>query len=194
MRPCPHPPADQVPRTGVRALRVGVLSDTHGQLDPGVLQFFAGVDQILHAGDIGRAWLLVELEAIAPLTAVSGNVDLDLPYRETERLTLGDRSVLLRHIVTPPQAGLPADLPFDGARPDLVVFGHTHRPFFGRHNGIWYLNPGSAGPARFNLPRTVAVLELENGSMTPRFFNLDTRKPFSLHLAAGGGSTSSPRL
>lgn len=194
MPPSTHQPADQVPQPGGRALRVGVLSDTHGQLDPGVLQFFAGVDHILHAGDIGRPWLLVELEAIAPLTAVSGNVDVDLPYRETERLSLGGRLVLLRHIVTPPTAGSPADLPVDGTRPDLVVFGHTHRPFFSRHNGTWYLNPGSAGPARFNLPRTVAILEIANGSMTPRFFNLDTRKPFSLHPAAGSGSTSFTRF
>jgi putative phosphoesterase len=192
MRPNTLKPVDRTSQPAGRALRVGVISDTHGQLDPAVLPFFEGVDHILHAGDIGKPWLLVELEFIAPLTAVSGNTDQDLSYRETERLHLGGRSVLLRHIVPPPVPGQPLDLYYRGARPDLVVFGHTHRPFFAEHHGIWFLNPGSAGPDRFNLPRSVAMLEIENGSVTARFLNLDTRQPLVLPATKGKGSTPPP--
>lgn len=140
-------------------MRIGVISDTHDLLDPRVPKLFAGVDHIIHGGDVGLPWLILKLEEIAPVTAVLGNTDVGLPLRETEVVQLDSRKFLVHHIVNPhaPQEAIARRIARE--KPDVVVFGHTHKPFREQINGTLYLNPGSAGRARFSLPRTLAILE-----------------------------------
>ena len=140
-------------------MRIGVISDTHDLLDPQVLDLFAGVEHILHGGDVGLPWLVLKLEEIAPVTAVLGNTDVGISLRETEVVQLDGRKFLLHHIVNPhaPHDDLAARIARE--KPDVVIFGHTHKPFCETINGILYLNPGYAGRQRFSLPRSVAILE-----------------------------------
>ena len=140
-------------------MRIGVISDTHDLLDPRVPELFKGVDHILHGGDVGLPWLILKLKEIAPVTAVLGNTDTGISLRQTEVLQLDGRKFLLHHIVNPhaPHDAIARRVARE--KPDVVVFGHTHKPFNELINGTLYLNPGSAGRARFNLPRTVAILE-----------------------------------
>lgn len=140
-------------------MRIGVISDTHDLLDPQVAELFSGVEHILHGGDVGLPWLILKLEQIAPVTAVLGNTDVGIQLRETEIVQLDGKKFLLHHIVNPhaPQENLAARIARE--KPDVVIFGHTHKPFCETINGILYLNPGYAGRQRFNLPRTLAILE-----------------------------------
>jgi putative phosphoesterase len=139
--------------------RIGVISDTHGLLRPEVADVFAGVDAILHAGDVGGAYVLKALRAIAPVTFVEGNND-DASGEEIVRATLGGLRILLTHILPKPQK--PARRVLDSLRDepaDIVIFGHSHMQFNDRVGGVRYFNPGSAGPRRFHLPVSVGLLE-----------------------------------
>ncbi len=140
-------------------MRIGVISDTHDLLDPQVLDLFAGVEHILHGGDVGLPWLVLKLEEIAPVTAVLGNTDIGIELRETEVVQLDGRKFLVHHIVNPhaPHDHLAARIARE--KPDVVIFGHTHKPFCETIDGVLYLNPGYAGRQRFNLPRGLAILE-----------------------------------
>lgn len=153
-------------------MKLGILADTHNVLDPRLEEVFAGVDHILHAGDVCRPILIAELEVIAPVTVVAGNNDFHPGWRETEVCELGGRRFLVEHIVHPrePSAAFRGRL----ARmvPDAVIFGHTHRPYCETHDGVLYLNPGSAGAARFGLPRSVCRLEIREGRLVPEFVTL----------------------
>lgn len=146
-----------------RPFRIGVISDTHGLLDRAVLEHFKDVDHILHAGDIGHRGVIDELNKLAPVTAVSGNVDgyEDSGFPAEASIELGGRRVALRHVL------------FEGGRlteagrgfllrlhPDLCVFGHTHQPVALWRDGMFLFNPGSAGRKRFRLPRGVGLLTL----------------------------------
>ena len=141
-------------------MRIGLISDTHGRLRNAVFDVFEGVDRIVHAGDIGPFDLLVELEAIAPVTAVFGNTDrFDVRERVAERAELdaaGHRIAVIHghQLGTPKPAGLRAALPDAG----IIVYGHTHRPLVERTDGALVVNPGSAGAARFGLEPSVAIL------------------------------------
>lgn len=137
--------------------KVGVISDTHGYLDPQIEHLFAGVDYILHAGDLGQWEVLLMLEKIAPSTAVLGNVDYGLTLSETELVTLGGRKFLIHHIVDPvaPEESLKRRI--EKEKPDVVVFGHTHKPYCETRDGILFFNPGYAGRQRFKLERSVAT-------------------------------------
>jgi putative phosphoesterase len=153
--------------------RLGLIADTHNFLDPVILDLFAGVTRILHAGDIGQPRVIAELERVAPVTAVGGNTDdPGFGWRETEVLTLHGRKVLLHHIVNPraPAEALARRLRREA--PDVVVFGHTHQPFEEVIGGVLFLNPGSAGRARFHLPRSVAILHLEPKALRVEFCEL----------------------
>ena len=153
-------------------LRLGVISDTHGYLDPQIHRIFQGVDHILHAGDIGPNSLVLELETIGPVTAVLGNTDMGLTYRETERVKLGGLDFLVHHIVE--VHGLrEAMTRLTSNPPDVVVFGHSHKPHQQWLGGTLFLNPGYAGKPRFNMPRTVAVLRIEDGKPQIDFVPLD---------------------
>jgi putative phosphoesterase len=138
--------------------RIGLISDTHGFLDPQVADHFAGVDHIVHAGDIGWPSLLFELEAVAPVTAVAGNTDNHPAWNLTEVLELSGRRLLVHHIVQPHHLTDELRGRIQRVRPDVVVFGHTHTPRHERVDGVLYVNPGSATQGRCGSPRSVAVL------------------------------------
>jgi hypothetical protein len=154
-------------------VKIGLISDTHNYLDPRVPKVFDGVDHILHAGDVGLPMLLVELEQIAPVTAVIGNTDEGLPLRETETVTLGGRKFLIHHIVTPGVGSPRIEQRLRSEAPDIVMFGHTHKPFAQQFERTLFFNPGYAGPQRFDLPRSVALMEIKNGEVHHRFVMLD---------------------
>ena len=155
-------------------MKLGLISDTHDYLDPRVAKIFAGVDHILHAGDVGQPMLLVELEQIAPVTAVLGNTDegMGLPLRLTEVIELGGKKFLLHHIVTPGDG--PSFIPggSKGPAPDVVMFGHTHKPFAQQFGRTLFFNPGYAGRQRFDLERSVALMEIGPEGITHRFVKL----------------------
>lgn len=153
-------------------MKLGLISDTHGFLDPRVEKIFAGVDHILHAGDIGPDLIIHELNAIAPVTAVLGNNDDSPSFRLTETVELGGKKFLVHHIVTP--RALHSDLKerFAQDRPEVVIFGHSHKMFNEVIGGIHFLNPGYAGKPRFNQTRSVALLELDAHGIRPHFIEL----------------------
>jgi uncharacterized protein len=139
-------------------MKIGVISDTHDFLDPRVKELFADVDHILHAGDIGTVWITFQLEQIAPVTAVLGNNDSTLNFKEVELVELSGRKFLVQHIVDPKTPDEKLRRQIAKHRPDAVIFGHTHKTFDQKLNGTWFFNPGYAGRPRFNQPRTVAIL------------------------------------
>ncbi len=154
-------------------MKIGVISDTHNFLDPQVLSLFAGVEHILHGGDIGLPRVLMELEQIAPVTAVLGNTDeAGFGYPDHQTVELAGRKFLVQHIVDPraPEDKLTDRIQRD--RPDIVVFGHTHKPFAEEIGGRLFFNPGYAGKQRFALDRTVAVIDCAPGGLTWKYFPL----------------------
>lgn len=140
---------------------VGIISDTHGLLRPEALAALRGSNYIVHAGDIGDESILRSLEAIAAVTVVRGNTDYDGWARRVPATAVldvdGVRIYAVHDIarldIDPPAAGV-----------DVVVFGHSHRPGIEHRDRVMYLNPGSAGPRRFDLPVTIARLTVENGA------------------------------
>ena len=150
-------------------MRVGVVSDTHGLLRPEVPARLAGVDLILHAGDVGDPAILTALAEIAPVSAVRGNVDrgpglADLP--ETLALELDGVWVYMLH---DRQA---LDLSPEAAGFRVVVSGHSHRPALEERGGVLYLNPGSIGARRFRLPVSLAFLTLQAGEVEAELVEL----------------------
>jgi hypothetical protein len=158
------------PRSG-RRHRIGVVSDTHGLVRPALLEALAGVEMIVHAGDVGSRDVLDKLRPVAPLVAVRGNMDEGPWARELCRTEVvevdGSRFYVLHDAdaidLDPAAAGFRA-----------VISGHSHRPSLTRRNGVVYLNPGSAGPKRFRLPVTAAILHLEGESLRAEWIELAT--------------------
>src|SRR5262249_15237426 len=154
-------------------LRIGVISDTHNFLDPKVPEHFSGVDHILHAGDIGQPRLILQLEQIAPVTAVLGNTDdSGLRYRLTEVAELDGRKFLIHHIVTPHALDEALERRLAREKPGVVVFGHTHKPLSETIGSTLFFNPGYAGKSRFGMPRSVAILECTEKGIRPEFIPL----------------------
>jgi uncharacterized protein len=159
-----------VGQTGTLVIvRIGVISDTHGLLRPEAGQRLAGVQHIVHAGDIGRPDVLTGLRQIAPVIAIRGNVDTGHwaeSYPHTKMIRLGRRSIYVLHDIN--------ELQLDpvSCGVELVISGHSHRPRIETIDGVLYLNPGSAGPRRFNLPVTLATLELTKGAIRPFIHHL----------------------
>lgn len=153
-------------------MRIGLISDTHNHFDPRLPALFQGVDHILHAGDICDTQVIHELEQIAPVTAVLGNNDFHSHLRETEVVELAAKKFLIQHIVNvrAPAEAFRRRLAF--VAPDVVVFGHTHRPFAEQVGSILFFNPGYAGRPRFNQPRSVATMEWNDGELNYRFIEL----------------------
>jgi putative phosphoesterase len=150
-------------------MRVGVISDTHGLLRPAALDMLEGAEHILHAGDVGDPAILDALGEIAPVTAIRGNIDEGgscsfLPA--TQLVELDSRSIYMLHDVKQ------LDLNPEAAGISAVVFGHSHKPMIEQRRGVLFLNPGSAGPRRFQLPVTVAWLETNPGGLTARIVHL----------------------
>jgi len=153
-------------------MKIGVISDTHGFLDPRVEKIFAGVDHILHAGDIGYATVILELEFIAPVTAVLGNTDGDISFHLTETVELARKKFLVHHIVNPWALSETIEQQIAKVKPAAVIFGHTHKPFAETVNGVFFFNPGYAGKPKFGAQRSVAILECDGHGIRPEFVPL----------------------
>ncbi len=153
-------------------MKIGVISDTHGFLDPRVEKLFAGVDHILHAGDIGDPVIELELKFIAPVTVVQGNVDIGLPFKLTEIVTLAAKKFLIHHIVNPWALSETVEQQIAKQKPDAVIFGHTHKKFADTVNGVFFFNPGYAGKPKFGAERSVAILHLDGKEIRHEFIPL----------------------
>jgi uncharacterized protein len=161
-------------------LILGIVSDTHGLLRPEVAPALHGVDRILHLGDVGQPSILTELAKIAPVTAIRGNVD-----REGACHKLPETDVVL--IENPPHAGLYIYMLHDlktlhldpaAAKFAAVLHGHTHVPNIVTKKGVLYLNPGSCGPRRFELPVTIGLLTIgAGGDLKPEIVHLPLVSP-----------------
>lgn len=152
---------------------IGLISDTHGRLRPQLADVFAGVDGIVHAGDVGDRAVLRGLAAIAPVHAVSGNVDdrHDPSLPRVRVLEVGGRTLRVSHgdeLGSPTPDALLAR--YEG---DILVYGHTHRALlFRAPDGRVVVNPGAAGPQRFHVKPSVAILEVTDGRIDVRFMEL----------------------
>ncbi len=159
---------------------IGLIADTHGLLRPEALRALSGTDLIIHAGDVGKPEILDALRAAAPVVAVRGNADRGawaeaLPA--TAVATAGAALIYVLHDL--------GELDLDPAAAGfaMVVSGHSHQPASFERSGVLYVNPGSAGPRRFQLPVTVALVDAEGGPWKARF----------LHLAAPVNTSSEAR-
>jgi len=149
--------------------RIGVIADTHGLLRPEAVKALKSVDLIIHAGDIGEPRILQKLERLAPVYAVRGNIDRGDWARKlplTLVVEVGGVHLYVLHELfcldlDPAAAGFAA-----------VIFGHSHSPHLEHKNGVLYLNPGSAGPRRFTLPVTLAMLRVQKNSLISEFIEL----------------------
>jgi len=153
-------------------LKIGVISDTHGFLDPRVEKIFAGVDHILHAGDIGDPTIELELKVIAPVTICLGNTDLGLAFKETEVVTLAGKKFLIHHIVNPTAPDDKLKSRLARVRPDVVVFGHTHKRYAETLGGILFFNPGYSGRPKLGTERSVAILNCDKNGIRHEFMYL----------------------
>jgi len=148
---------------------IGLISDTHGLLRPEAMDALKGSELIIHAGDIGKPEILEELRALAPVIAVRGNVDIEswasaLP--ETEVVETSPATIYVLHDVKA------LDLNPAAAGFHILVSGHSHQPGRTEHDGVLYINPGSAGPPRFKLPVTLARLDLSQKPWKVDFVDL----------------------
>lgn len=151
---------------------IGIISDTHGLLRPEALASLRGSDHIIHAGDVGDAAILEALRAIAPLTAIRGNIDHIGPCSRlpaTELAQLGGYSIYVIHNL--------AELDLDPvtAGISVVISGHTHHPKIERRKSVLYFNPGSAGPRRFSLPVSLGSLDISSSTITPKLIDLSSK-------------------
>lgn len=149
--------------------KIGVISDTHRFLRSEISEIFKDVDLIIHAGDVGGIQVLEELKAIAPVVAVRGNVDKDdlaEKLASWEIVEVGNKSIYVIHNIDM------MDIEPKDANIDIVIFGHSHKAAEKIIEGVLYLNPGSAGPKRFYLPITAAILQIEDNNVTTNFVNL----------------------
>ncbi|HEN4835008.1 metallophosphoesterase [Stutzerimonas stutzeri] len=150
-------------------MRIGLISDTHGLLRPEAVAALQGCAQIIHAGDIGKPQVLDGLRAIAPLEAIRGNIDTaDWAQVLPERLDLHIGGLTLHVLHDLKQL----DIDPLAAGVDVVIAGHSHKPKVERRDGVLYVNPGSAGPRRFSLPISLALLELNDGQAQVELISL----------------------
>jgi uncharacterized protein len=148
---------------------IGVISDTYGLLRPEAEDRLVGVDHIIHAGDIGSPEIVPRLRAVAPTTAIRGNVDTQEwahEFPDCDAVTLAGRSIYVLHDI--------GDLSLDPVTAgfDIVVSGHSHRLRMETIDGVLYLNPGGAGSRRFRLPITLATLDLSDDAILPEIDQL----------------------
>ena len=148
---------------------IGILSDNHSDWPPHIAESLAGVDAIIHAGDIGPYRLVLDMESIAPTTAVLGNTDGDMPINESAVATLGSKKFFVQHIVDPHRLEASLRERLKRIEPDVVVFGHTHMPFCETLGGILFLNPGSVTRPRGGTQPSMVRMTIDNGKITPKF-------------------------
>jgi putative phosphoesterase len=158
-----------------KAIRIGVIADTHGLFDPAIRRHFQNVDHILHAGDIGKRSVIEQLKQISPVTAVSGNVDDGEQgvFPSEAVIELAGRRIAIRHILYEGGKLTEGGRAFlQKTQPDICIFGHTHQPkaeWFGK---TLLFNPGSAGPKRFSLPRGIGCLTILKEKILPKLIRL----------------------
>jgi putative phosphoesterase len=163
---------------------IGLISDTHGLLREEALEALRGSELIIHAGDVGKPEILEALRTIAPVVAVQGNVDTEpwaqaLP--ETAVVEAGSVRIYILHDVKT------LDLNAAAARFHIVVSGHSHKPGKTERDGVLYINPGSAGPRRFQLPVSVALLRVDRTPYEVEFVDLEkTTQPRSVARRPSG--------
>ena len=148
---------------------IGIISDTHGLLRPEAVNALQGTDLIIHAGDIGDLHIIDKLETISPVVAVRGNMDNEIrayKLKRTETVELSGHIVYILHDVSR------LDIEPSAADIRAIIHGHSHRPAIQEYNGVLYINPGSAGPRRFKLPVTVAVLNIKGEKLDAEIINL----------------------
>ncbi|MEL6675128.1 MAG: metallophosphoesterase family protein [Bacteroidota bacterium] len=154
----------------MKPIHIGVISDTHGLLRPEALELLQGSDYIFHLGDVGHPMILDSLAKLAPLTTVRGNID-KAPWAQALPLTewkeIGGYTFFLQHIL----ADLAIDPPSAGV--DMVLFGHSHKPFLEQKENVWYFNPGSAGKRRFSLPITMGKILVSAEGLKAEHFYLE---------------------
>ena len=148
---------------------VGILSDNHSDWPPHIAESLAGVDAIIHAGDIGPYKLVLDMEAIAPTTAVLGNTDGDMPINESAVVTLDGKKFFVQHIVDPHRLQASLRERLKRIEPDVVVFGHTHMPFCETLGGVLFLNPGSVTQPRGDYRPSMVRLTIDHGKITSKF-------------------------
>lgn len=149
--------------------KIGVISDTHGLMREEVLNVLLGCDLIIHAGDIGSIAIIETLNSIGPVRAVRGNIDKDewcYSFPTTDGIEIDNKFLYVLHNleelnIDPKAAGF-----------NIVISGHSHKPLKSEKDDIIYLNPGSVGPRRFNLPISMAIIELENENIDIHYINI----------------------
>jgi hypothetical protein len=144
---------------------IGIISDTHGRISESALNALAGSELIIHAGDIGEKDILEKLRSIAPVFPVKGNMDKGAWTRAipgSDTVSHGGVSLYVLHDIS----GIDLDPAVSGF--SAVIFGHTHKPFIERQNGVLFVNPGSATQPRSNHPPSVALLKVTNGFLEAR--------------------------
>jgi putative phosphoesterase len=152
-----------------RPFKIGLISDTHNLVRPEAKRALAGVDRILHAGDICGTEVLDELREIAPVVAVRGNNDRGSwaePIQVTAAIQIGGVSIYILHDINE------LDLDLKAAGFGVVISGHSHRPLIHDKNGVLFVNPGSAGPRRFTLPVSLGFLEIFGGNVHAKLHTL----------------------
>ena len=137
--------------------RIGLISDTHGLLRKEALQALRGSELILHAGDVGKPEILEALREIAPVVAVRGNVDTQEWAGKLPATAIAEAGAIRIYVLHDVKK---LDLNPAAAGFQMVVSGHSHQPVKTERSGVWYINPGSAGPRRFQLPVTIALLSV----------------------------------
>ena len=156
---------------------IGVISDTHGRLDEEVFDLFAGATRIIHAGDIGDEELIWKLEKIAPVIAVRGNNDANTMCFPNERLAVINKlTFFVRHqFATVEKMTAAQKALIEKRMPDVVIFGHSHQAYAAHWRGTLLFNPGSAGPKRFSLPRSVGLIKLTGNEIESRIMVLEEK-------------------
>jgi hypothetical protein len=151
---------------------IGLISDTHGMIRPDVHDMLAGVELILHAGDVGDDDILDELETIAPVRAVRGNTDAPGRPRLSERIDLEIDGVRI-HVSHGHEVGSPTpDKLFAKYDADVVVYGHSHKQLITTRDGRWTINPGAAGARRFDLLPSLARMTIRDGEVSVEIVEL----------------------
>src|SRR5713101_464383 len=149
--------------------KIGLISDTHGLLHKEAAEALRGSELIIHAGDVGKLEILEELRKIAPVIAVRGNVDTEAWARTLPETAVAEAGATLIYVLHDVKA---LDLNPAAAGFHVVVSGHSHKPGKLERGGVLYINPGSAGPRRFQLPVTVALLRLGRTPYEVEFVDL----------------------
>lgn len=151
--------------------RIGIISDTHGKILPGIQNIFKDVDLIIHCGDIGPIDIFKKLQEIAPVEAVLGNTDNFIYYPDLKKyrfITINGLNVLVQHEFNPKKI----KKTIMDKKVDIILYGHTHMPFVKKEDGVLYLNPGSATQGRGGFPPSAAIVSIINGEAVPEIIEL----------------------